>query len=99
MHNPEWYVVSNELSLPNVPQQYRAPADMTDWTGHGTSMACLAGGDTYSLAPKSHLYLIKLTNAWLDDSHVISGGDATWVSSFWTQYSLIHIQKRPTFSL
>lgn len=82
MHNPEWYVVPNELSLPNVPEQYRAPEDMTDWNGHGTCMACLAGGDTYSLAPKSHLYLIKLTSAWLDDSHVILGDDATWVSSF-----------------
>lgn len=78
MHNPEWYVVSNKLTLPNVPEELRAPEDMFDWPAHGTDMACLAGGLTFSLAPKSNLYLIKTTNAWLDETHDPSGDDPVW---------------------
>ncbi|KAJ0116126.1 hypothetical protein J7T55_005072 [Diaporthe amygdali] len=74
MHNPEWYVVSNRLTLANVPARYHAAEDMSDLEAHGTDMACLAGGETFSLAPNSHLYLIKTRNYWLSRK----GGVAHW---------------------
>lgn len=87
MRNPEWYVVPNELTLPNVPEKLQAPRDMFDWGAHGTDMACLAGGHTFSLASKSNLYLIKTTNAWLDESEV-PGGDDAWMLNRATPDSL-----------
>jgi hypothetical protein len=88
MHNPEWYVVSNKLTLPNVPEELRAPEDMWDWMAHGTDMACLAGGKTFSLAPRSNLYLIKTLNVWLDETRVPFGGDPVWVPDRGTPESL-----------
>ncbi|KAH8771872.1 hypothetical protein F5883DRAFT_642539 [Diaporthe sp. PMI_573] len=88
MHNPEWYVVSNKLTLPNVPEELRAPEDMWDWMAHGTDMACLAGGETFSLAPRSNLYLIKTLNVWLDETRVPFGGDPVWVPDRGTPESL-----------
>ncbi|KAL2280398.1 hypothetical protein FJTKL_12631 [Diaporthe vaccinii] len=77
MRSPEWYVVPNELTLANIPEERQAPEDMFDWAGHGTDMACLAGGHTFSLAPKSNLYLIKTFNAWLEETDV-PGVDDVW---------------------
>ena len=81
MGNPEWYVVSNKLTLPNVPEELQAPEDMVDWPAHGTDMACLAGGHLLGVAPKSNLYLIKTTNAWRDETNIPVGDDADWVST------------------
>ncbi|KAK7706363.1 hypothetical protein SLS64_007703 [Diaporthe eres] len=77
MRSPEWYVVPNELTLANIPEERQAPEDTFDWAGHGTDMACLAGGHTFSLAPKSNLYLIKTFNAWLEETDV-PGVDDVW---------------------
>lgn len=88
MRNPEWYVVPNELTLANVPEELQAPGDMFDWAAHGTDMACLAGGQTFSLAPRSNLYLIKMMNAKLDDADVTLEGDDVWIPNRATPDSL-----------
>lgn len=79
MRNPEWYVVPNELTLANVPEEFQAPRDMFDWVAHGTDMACLAGGHTFSLAPRSNLYLIKMMNARLYETDNPLESDETWL--------------------
>ncbi|KAJ5573894.1 uncharacterized protein N7459_008321 [Penicillium hispanicum] len=63
-----YYVVDNEKTLPlgrslSNPA-WRKPQDMTDWSDHGTGVACVAGGLVYGVASKANLFLVKAKNAW-----------------------------------
>lgn len=73
----EHYVVPNEYTLPKLTLEQQVlgwdygPATIEDNlatsgpTGHGTPVACIAGGATYGAAWASNLYLIKLANEFI----------------------------------
>ncbi|KAJ5569959.1 subtilisin-like protein [Penicillium hispanicum] len=62
------YVVNNEKMLPLdsslTDASWRKPEDITDWSDHGTSVACVAGGLENGVASKANLFLAKAKNAW-----------------------------------
>ena len=64
----KYYVVPNEKTLPLdealTDPAWRKPRDITDWSNHGTGVACVAAGLEYGVASKSNLYLVKAKNAW-----------------------------------
>ena len=41
------------------------PEDLTDWNGHGTMVASMAGGKQFGVASKANLHLVKATNSFL----------------------------------
>ncbi|KAJ5162033.1 hypothetical protein N7492_007425 [Penicillium capsulatum] len=65
------WVVPNELTLHGIANEKRKPADHTDWTGHGTSVASVAGGTEFGVASDADLYLVKVKNAYTDDDGVV----------------------------
>lgn len=60
----ETMVAPNDITLPQVTDlSLRAPEDITDWSGHGTGVASVAGGLRHGVASKANLVLIKSRNA------------------------------------
>lgn len=61
------YVVPNAFTLqcsPHVrPEDTLAPEDMTDYNGHGTAVASIAGGVTRGVASQADLVIVKFRNA------------------------------------
>jgi subtilisin family serine protease len=61
------YVVPNAFTLqasPFVgPNDILSPEDMTDYNGHGTAVASVAGGITQSVASQANLVIVKFRNA------------------------------------
>ena len=50
----------NEFTLlEELNQDIWAPEDMTDYNGHGTSVASVAGGATHGVASRANLVLVK----------------------------------------
>jgi subtilisin family serine protease len=61
------YVVPNALTLSVSPfvasDDVLAPEDMTDYNGHGTAVASVAGGITQGVASGANLVIVKFRNA------------------------------------
>jgi subtilisin family serine protease len=61
------YVVPNAFTLSVSefvgPQDTLSPEDMTDYNGHGTAVASVAGGITQGVASQANLVIIKFRNA------------------------------------
>jgi subtilisin family serine protease len=61
------YVVPNAFTLEASPfvgdQDTLSPEDMTDYGGHGTMVASVAGGMKQGVAPQANLVIIKFRNA------------------------------------
>lgn len=64
------YVVPNAFTLeasPFVgPNDILSPEDMTDYNGHGTAVASVAGGISQGVASQANLVIIKFRNAAAD---------------------------------
>lgn len=74
-------MVDNEKTLPLegslTDASWRKPVDMTDWSDHGTGVACVAGGLQYGVSSKSNLYLVKAKNAWQKPGGSVKKGKYT----------------------
>lgn len=72
------YVVSYDLTLlPTTPNRALwAPNDVTDYNGHGTLVASVAGEITHGVASKANLVLVKFRNAALNP---LPGGSGNYV--------------------
>ena len=61
------YVVPNAFTLSASPfvsdQDTLSPEDMTDYNGHGTAVASVAGGISQGVASQANLVIIKFRNA------------------------------------
>jgi subtilisin family serine protease len=61
------YVVPNALTLSASPfvsdQDTLSPEDMTDYNGHGTAVASVAGGASQGVASQANMVIIKFRNA------------------------------------
>ena len=60
-------MVDNQYTLgviePPIDPEKWAPQDITDYNGHGTSIASLAGGVVHGVASKANLVIVKFRNA------------------------------------
>lgn len=52
-------------------------------------MACLAGGATFSLAPKSDLYLMKTRHYYMNLTNIQLGGNPEW-TPVWETPDALH---------
>ena len=61
------YVVPNAFTLSASPfvsdQDTLSPEDMTDYNGHGTAVASVAGGISQGVASQANMVIIKFRNA------------------------------------
>ena len=89
------HVVPNQYTLLLQPNG-QSPEDITDYSGHGTAVASIAGGVTLGVASKADLVLIKFRNTFLAPSgnRVYPGMNEATIQYSWSYIINDVLQKR-----